>query len=71
MNAKDGKDLEAVAALFIRLGADEGRARVMAAQLLKRADQIAGARGISKLEATEKLLRQVVEARLGGGKGMN
>ncbi len=54
-----------VARIFINLGADEAQAKVMAAQLLKRAEQIAEERGISKVEATETLLKQVIEARQG------
>ncbi|MDQ8206165.1 hypothetical protein QEH52_01495 [Coraliomargarita sp. SDUM461003] len=49
--------------IFINLGAAEDSAEVMARQLLKRAGQIAEERGISKVEATETLLKQVFEAR--------
>ena len=54
-----------LARIFINLGAPEGQANVMAKQLLKRAAQIAEERGISKVEATENLLKQVIEARQG------
>ena len=37
----------------------------MARQLLKRAEQCAQERAISKVEALDRLLRQVVEARQG------
>jgi hypothetical protein len=37
----------------------------MASQLIKRAEQIAQERDISKVEATESLLKQVFEARQG------
>ncbi len=55
--------------LFINMGAGEKQAEVMAAQLLKRAGQIAEERGISILEATENLLKQVVQARQGDASG--
>ena len=63
----EGSDCEvaSVARIFINLGAPENQARVMAAQLLKRAGQIAKERGISKVEASETLLKQVIEARQG------
>ena len=59
------EDISKVARIFINLGAAEQQADVMAAQLLKRAEQIAAERGISKVEATETLLKQVIEARQG------
>lgn len=52
-----------VAGIFVNLGAPKKQAEVMAAQLLKRAGQIAEERKISKVEATESLLKQVIEAR--------
>ncbi|MBL6919835.1 MAG: hypothetical protein ISR41_04975 [Puniceicoccaceae bacterium] len=52
-----------IAGIFVNLGAPEKQAEVMASQLIKRAEQIAQERGISKVEATERLLKQVVEAR--------
>jgi len=54
-----------IAQIFVNLGAAETPAHVMASQLLKRAAQIAVERGISKVEATETLLKQVIEARQG------
>ena len=54
-----------IARIFINLGAEEKQADVMAKQLIKRAKQIAEERGISKVEATETLLKQVIEARQG------
>ncbi len=54
-----------IAGIFVNLGAPEKQAEVMASQLIKRAEQIAQERGISKVEATERLLKQVVEARQG------
>lgn len=67
----EADDVESLAVLFVRMGAVESQARVMAAQLLKRAGQLAEARGISKLEASEKLLRQVVQARQGVSPSLN
>ena len=63
----DAHDAEVakVARIFTNLGAPETQAQVMAAQLLKRAGQIAEERGISKVEAAETLLKQVIEARQG------
>ena len=62
-------DVLTVARLFQRLGAEPQQAEVMAAQLVKRAGQLAAERGISKLEATESLIRQVIAARQGDGSG--
>lgn len=58
-------EVEKVARIFVNLGADASQAEVMAAQLLKRAGQISDERGISKVEATETLLKQVIQARQG------
>lgn len=52
-------------ALCRELGADPEQARTMAAQLLKRAEQLAGERGISRSEAMEYLLKVVVSGRRG------
>jgi hypothetical protein len=49
----------------VNLGAPKKQAEVMASQLIKRAEQIAQERDISKVEATERLLKQVLEARQG------
>jgi len=59
------KDVSTIARIFVNLGAAEKQAEVMASQLLKRAEQIAVERKISKVEATETLLKQVIEARQG------
>lgn len=67
MNEETTQNEKSVAALFEQLGASEERARIMASQLLKRAGQIAEEEGISSVEATERLLRKVFEARQGGG----
>tara|TARA_R110002111_G_scaffold243188_1_gene305188 strand:- start:691 stop:891 length:201 start_codon:yes stop_codon:yes gene_type:complete len=57
--------LPEVTQIFINLGAAEESAQVMASQLLKRAEQIAEERQISKVDATETLLKQVIAARQG------
>ena len=59
------KEVAGIACIFMNLGAPEKQATVMASQLIKRAEQIAHSRDISKVEATENLLKQVLEARLG------
>lgn len=58
-------EIEKVAELFIRMGASREQASIMAAQLLKRAEQLAEVRNISKVAALESLLKQVIEAREG------
>ncbi|MFP4155989.1 MAG: hypothetical protein ACLFU4_00045 [Opitutales bacterium] len=55
-----------VTELFISLGASAEQAETMARQLLKRAGQLAQEQKISELEATETLLKKVVEARQNG-----
>lgn len=67
MSEDRSKSLAGVTQLFINMGAEPRQAEVMAKQLLKRADQIAQERHISNLEAVEKLLKQVIEARQGDG----
>ena len=59
------KEVAEIACIFVNLGAPEKQAVVMASQLIKRAEQIAQERDISKVEATERLLKQVFEARQG------
>lgn len=49
-------DLEHVQRLCERLGAAPAQARIMATQLLKRADQLVQARGCSRVEALQYLL---------------
>ncbi|TVP76915.1 MAG: hypothetical protein EA353_11320 [Puniceicoccaceae bacterium] len=58
-------EVHKVAKLFEQMGASTEQARVMSSQLLKRAEQIAQERNISKVEALQSLLKQVVEARQG------
>ena len=48
-----------------RLGAPRAQAEAMAAQLLKRADQLAVERGQSREETLERLLRLLVQGRTG------
>ncbi len=67
--SRQDPDIPTVARLFEGLGAEPQQAEVMAAQLLKRAGQLAEKRGLSKLEATESLIRQVIAARQGDGSG--
>ena len=59
------KEVAKISCLFANLGAPKKQAAVMASQLIKRAEQIAQERDISMLEATESLLKQVLEARQG------
>lgn len=59
------EQLNMIRALFSKMGASEEQAKVMALQLLKRANQIASDRGISMVESVEILLKQVIEARSG------
>ena len=56
---------EQLAQLCTRLGAPPGQASVMAAQLLKRADQLAIARGRPRGEMLEHLLRLLVKGSAG------
>ena len=65
MTDSSKNEAEEIACIFVTLGAPEKQAEVMASQLIKRAAQIAQERDISKVEATERLLRQVLEARQG------
>tara|TARA_B100001248_G_scaffold261668_1_gene253584 strand:- start:312 stop:542 length:231 start_codon:yes stop_codon:yes gene_type:complete len=65
MTDSSKNEAEEIACIFVNLGAPEKQAEVMASQLIKRAAQIAQERDISKVEATERLLRQVLEARQG------
>jgi len=58
-------DLEKVTQLCLRLGAGPDQAATMAAQLLKRADQIAVERGIPREAAMAQLLEILVQGRQG------
>lgn len=65
MTDSSKNEVAKIASIFVNLGAPEKQAEVMASQLIKRAEQIAQERDISKVEATESLLKQVLEARQG------
>jgi hypothetical protein len=54
-----------VSVIFTNLGAEKSASDVMAEQLLKRAAQLSFERKISFVEATQALLKQVVQARSG------
>ena len=58
-------ELEQLTQLCARLGASPAQAAVMAAQLSRRADQLAAARGISRPAALASLLDLVVQGRAG------
>jgi hypothetical protein len=58
-------ELEQATRLCVQLGAPPAQAATMAAQLLKRAGQIAQERGLPPAEALRGLLETVVRARLG------
>jgi hypothetical protein len=58
-------DLEKVTQLCTKLGASPAQAATMAAQLLKRADQISAERGIPREAAMAQLLQILIEGRQG------
>ncbi len=58
-------EFEKLARLCAELGAGPEQSRAMAAQLLKRADQMAVERGIARSEAMEYLLKVVISGRRG------
>ncbi|HEX2860389.1 MAG TPA: hypothetical protein VHN79_02070 [Lacunisphaera sp.] len=58
-------EIENVTQLCVRLGSSPEQARIMAAQLLKRADQIAAERGIRREDAMAQLLQILVQGRQG------
>lgn len=58
-------ELEQLTQLCERLGAAPAQAATMAAQLLKRADQVAAERNISREEALRGLIEVVVKGRAG------
>ena len=58
-------ELEQLTSLCERLGAAPSQARTMAAQLLKRAEQLAAERGVSRESALRGLLEVVVKGRAG------
>lgn len=58
-------ELEQVTQLCERLGATRAQAATMAAQLLKRAEQLAAERNISREEALRGLMEVVMKGRAG------
>ena len=58
-------ELEQLTALCRRLGAEPAQAGTMAAQLLKRADQLALDRGIERTAALKYLVELVMKGRSG------
>lgn len=65
MAERNEDEVTQVAELFRRMGAAEAQAMVMARQLLKRARQIAEEKNITEVDATQTLLRKVIQARQG------
>lgn len=59
-------EMEMLVRLCAGLGANEEQARAMAAQLMKRADQLAAERSIPREEAMRYLLEVVTKGRAGG-----
>lgn len=58
-------EIEQLTAVCERLGAAPAQARTMAAQLLKRADQLVAGRGLTREAALAHLLDVVVKGRAG------
>jgi hypothetical protein len=58
-------ELEQMTELCLRLGASRPQAATMAAQLLKRADQLASERGIDRVAALKYLVDLVMKGRSG------
>ncbi len=58
-------DLEKITQLCVRLGAGADQAATMAAQLIKRADQLAADRGVAREAALAQLLEILVQGRQG------
>jgi hypothetical protein len=58
-------DLEKITLLCTRLGAAPDQAGTMAAQLLKRAEQISAERGVTRETALAQLLEILVQGRQG------
>lgn len=61
----DQPDLENLTVFLQSLGADEAAARTMAAQLIKRAGQLAEERSTSRLAALDYLLKVTIAGREG------
>ncbi|MEJ1973565.1 MAG: hypothetical protein WDM96_14215 [Lacunisphaera sp.] len=58
-------ELEKITQLCVRLGAGPDQAATMAAQLVKRADQLSADRGITREAAMAQLLEILVQGRQG------
>lgn len=58
-------EVEQLAALCVRLGASQPQAETMAAQLLKRADQLAAEHRVPRTETLRYLVEVVVRGRSG------
>ena len=58
-------ELEQMTALCSQLGANPSQAAIMAAQLLKRADQLAVERGIERTAALSHLVELIIKSRSG------
>jgi hypothetical protein len=58
-------ELQQLSALLRQLGASSGQAETMAAQMLKRADQLAIERGIERTAALKYLIELVTKGRSG------
>lgn len=59
------ENLAKLTELCRRFGAPEGQARTMAAQMLKRADQLAAEHGTTQVEALNHLLQVLIKGREG------
>ena len=59
------RDLEKITQLCVRLGSSETQARIMAAQMIKRADQLAAERKTTRVAAMDHLLRILISGREG------
>lgn len=59
------REVEMLTQVCVKLGAPEDQARTMAAQLLKRADQLAGERGTGREVELRRLLELVLAGREG------
>ena len=60
-NLSDMDETSQLAKVFENLGAPGGKARTMARQLLRRAEQIAAEQKISKVESLDRLIRLCVK----------
>ena len=58
-------DLEKLTQLCVKLGSSKEQARIMAAQMIKRADQIAAERKTTRVAALDHLLRILISGREG------